>query len=368
MSAAGKTLARTVLRKNLHLRKGESVLIESWPHTLDYAADFVTEARRMGARPTILYEDEAAWWDAVSRKNYGPLRTLSKAEKAAIGSADAYVYFWGPGDALRRRALPESIGAKVTEWNEEWYRTARKGGLRGVRMNIGLAPDQVAKEFGLSGKGLRERLAAAGAADAPKMAAVGARILAAIKKGKKLHLTHRNGTDLWMDLRGVHGRVDAGIVDAETRKGPYGMMANNPTGLVMVAVDRANAVGTVVANRAVYDFATLHRFTGAAWTFEKGRLARRAMGEGKGEFEKGFANAGEGRDQLSYFSVGLNPAAKDLPPCEDTEEGAVLLSVGNNHLAGGKIGVMFRGYAMVAGGDVEVDGRRIVDGGRLRTG
>jgi hypothetical protein len=36
-------LARAVLGKNLATGKGESVIIETWPHTLEYARAFVKE-------------------------------------------------------------------------------------------------------------------------------------------------------------------------------------------------------------------------------------------------------------------------------------------------------------------------------------
>ncbi|MGC2290097.1 MAG: hypothetical protein WA688_09635 [Thermoplasmata archaeon] len=98
MSAAVESLARTVLGKNLATHKRESVIIETWPHTLEYARAFVEETRRLGAVPTLLYEDEPAWWSAVEAKNFRPFAKLSKAEKAAVAKADVYVHFFGPED------------------------------------------------------------------------------------------------------------------------------------------------------------------------------------------------------------------------------------------------------------------------------
>lgn len=366
VSDAAESLARAVLQKNLAVRKGESVIIETWPHTLEYARAFVAETRRLGAVPTLLYEDEAAWWGAVGTKNLAPFAKLSKAEKAAVGKTDAYVHFFGPGDQARLSSLPEAVRDKAFGFNEEWYDTAHKGGLRGTRMSIGLMPDGFAEKFGTTGPELREKLLKAGATDAATMARKGDRLRKAIEKGSEIRIRHANGTDLVFRLKGVHARADTGLVDAAARKRRYGILANNPTGLLMVGVDKANAVGTLVSNRGVYDVVASKRFAGSTWTFVAGQLTDRKFDEGAKEFEDAFAKGGKGREELSYFSIGLNPEGKEAAPAEDTEEGAVLISVGNNTFAGGTNKSKMRGYAMVAGADVEVDGKLIVSGGRIR--
>jgi aminopeptidase len=365
MSDSAASLARAVLRTNLAIRKGESVIIETWPHTLEYARAFVAETRRLGAVPTLLYEDESAWWDAVDARNLDSFAKLSKAEKAAIGKADAYVHFFGPGDQVRLNSLSEPVRNKAFAFNEEWYDTAHKGGLRGARMSVGLMADAFAEKFGQTGPALREKLLRAGSVDAAKMAQKGGKLQRAIEIGSELRIRHPNGTDLTFRLKGVHARADTGILDAATKKRRYGLLANNPTGLLMVGVDSANAVGKVVSNRAVYDTVAAKRFAGAGWTFEAGKLTSWKYSEGAKLFQKAFAKGGKGREKLSYFSIGLNPEGKEAAPAEDTEEGAVLLSVGNNAFAGGTITAKMRGYAMVAGADVEIDGKPIISKGRI---
>jgi leucyl aminopeptidase (aminopeptidase T) len=366
MSDSAESLARAVLRENLAVGKGESVIIETWPHTLEYARAFVAETRRLGAVPTLLYEDEAAWWAAVGSKNLGPFAKLSKGEKAAVGKADVYIHFFGPEDQARLSALPESVRDKAFAFNEEWYDTAHKGGLRGTRMSIGVMQDVFAERFGMTGPQLREKLLKAGSVDAAKMAQKGAKLRKAIEKGSEVRIRHSNGTDLTFRLKGVHARADTGLVDAAAKKRRYGVLANNPTGLLMVGVDKASAVGTLVGNRAVYDIGPAKRFAGANWTFEAGKLTKRKFGEGSKEFEEAFAKGGKGREELSYFSIGLNPKGKEAAPAEDTEEGAVLVSVGNNTFAGGTNKSKMRGYALIAGADVEIDGKPIISGGRIR--
>lgn len=365
MVAAREALARTILRENLAVKKGESVLIESWPHTLSYATAFVEEARRLGAQPTLLYEDDAAWWKAVRSKQFGPFAQLSKAERAAVGAADVYIYFWGPEDFGKASALPGKTGERVTAWNPQWYATAKKGGLRGVRMSLGFLGDPVAEKLGFTGDDLREKVAGAGSTAAKEMARKGQRVLQRLRRGKQLRVIHDNGTDLRIGLKGIKSRLDSGIVDAAARKLPRGMLSNNPAGLVLSAVDRSEASGTFVGNRTVYEIGSFEQFDGARWRFAGGHLTDHSMGKGAAAFDKAYRPSKKGFDQLGYFSIGLNPASKGIPPAEDTEEGAVLISIGNNDLAGGANKARFRGYAMIGGATVEVDGTPIARAGRI---
>jgi len=366
MADSAASLARTVLGRNLKVERGESVLVEAWTGALPYASAFVDEARRLGAQPTVLYEDEASWWRAVDARRFGGFKRLSAAERAAVEAADAYVYFWGPGDLPRATAIPDAIGNRLFAYNQGWYASARKGGLRGCRMTLGWASDATARAIGVSGPGWRARLTAAGMANARAMGARGQRVSRALSRGSKLRIRHPNGTDVTIPLRVVASRVDSGIAQGASRGRPMGMMANNPSGQVIVALDPGATSGTVVSNRAVYNFGNLSKFSGVRWTFERGALVAHEVGVGREAFESGFAKAPAGRDRLSFLSIGLNPLARELPPCEDCEEGSVLLGVGGNAQFGGKVRNPFVGYALVAGGTVEVDGRTIARGGRVR--
>ena len=357
-------LARTILSRNLGLKKGNSVVIESWTHSLPYTRAFVDEARRLGAQPTVLYEDETAWWNAVAAKRTGPFSHLSSAEKAAVGNADAYLYFWGPAD-MRRAIDLGTFSSKFIGFNEEWYAAARKSGLRGYRMSLGLASDATAKRFGLAGPAWRERLVKAGAVNAGKMLATGNRVAKRISGGSELRIRHSNGTDLRIAVHGARMTVAGGIPSGATKDRPRGMLEGNPSGQLFAALDGKDASGTFVSNRTVFDMGRYDKYAGSKWTFKDGRLTDHSTTVGHELFEKAFAAAPKGNDRLAYLSIGLNPEARDLPPCEDTEEGAILLGIGNNEVAGGRSRIPFTGYAMLGGGTLTVDGKPIARSGRI---
>ncbi len=364
MNGSPASLARALLARNLRVQKGDSVLIESWNHTLEYTRVFVEEARRLGAQPTVLFEDEPAWWDAVKARTTGPFQRLSRSERAAVQEASAYIYFWGPAEM--RRALDLGIFAsKFTGYNEEWYASAREGRLRGYRMSLGLASDETARLFGLRGPEWRARLVTAGAVDAHQMQVKGNRLADRLAHGSELRVRHPNGTDLRITLRGSRPIVASGIPRGATKVQPRGMLEGNPSGQVFAALDGCDASGVLVSNRAVYDMGRYEMFAQSRWSFRAGRLTGRSTGVGRATFEKAFRAAPKGRDRIGYLTIGLNPMARELPPCEDCEEGAILVGIGGNAIAGGKSRIPFSSFAMLGRGTITLDGRTLAKAGRL---
>jgi leucyl aminopeptidase (aminopeptidase T) len=363
MSESLDRLAHAVLAENLKVRRGESVLLECWPYSIPYARAFVNEARRLGARPTVLYEDEEAWWREVDAKRYGGFASLSPPERSAVASADVFVHFYGPEDRGRMSLLPDKVRERITGYNEEWYRVARKAGLRGCRMSIGQATDSAAAMFGLDGPTWRQRLIEAGCASTKTMSTKGTALVSKIRKGKELTIRHPNGTDLSMRLTGAKVRLDVGLVNAEERKRPYGMLANNPTGQIFVGLNASDANGTFVSNRPVY--VGYNRSGGMRWSFSNGRITELSCSEGKEEFMKAYNAAPKGKDRMGYLSLGLNPGAREVAPCEDTEEGAALIGIGGNSFFGGNVKIPFTGFALIGEATIQIDGKTVAQGGRV---
>jgi len=365
MSASVEALAKKILGQDLNVRRGQSVIIESWNHTLPYVPAFVQEARRLGAQPTVFFEDAESWWSAVNARQFGPFEHLSAAERAAVASANAYLFFWGPANIRDVMQLREPVGSKVSGYNDEWYAAARKGPLRGYRMTLGLASDPVASLFGMSGEAWRNRVIQAGMADVRRMAKAGSKVASKLARGGQLRIRHSNGTDLQVRLKGIRTQVRSGLVDAAARKRPFGVLGDNPTGQVIAATDGSVADGIFVANRPVYNMFSFLRTANARWKFDRGSLTEYSFREGGREFEKAYRAAGKGRERLSFLSIGLNPYGREVPPCEDTEEGAIMLGIGGNAGFGGKSKMMFQGHALLGGATVEIDGTAIARNGRI---
>jgi aminopeptidase len=354
---AQSKLARSILRNNLQVKPGENVTIEAWPHTLPWAVALAREARRMNALPVIHYEDEDAYWDTVESGGAKLLGQKPTHEWASLAKTDVYIHMWGPGDRVRLNAIPESQSTQLFKWNDSWYETAKKAGLRGARLEIGRPYPSLAKIYGADLDGWTHDLIQATMVDPASLAKAAAPLVRALKSGKRIHITHKNGTDLTLGLSGRTPVANTGRLSAADLKLPFRMLTTLPSGSVRVALDESVADGVIVGNRTNYyddRVATEPRFE-----FANGRLTSATFGSGGDEFDADFKKGGKGRDQPGQLSIGLNPKLHNTPQVEDLEAGAVMVSIGGNRFIGGKNTSPLFAWAIVAGADLEVDGKRL---------
>ncbi len=356
-------MARNIVTKYLKVRPGENAIIESWSHTLTMASAMVDEVRRVDGKAVLIYNDEDAWWRAIDRKQSKLLGQSSSPEWAALKAADVYVNFWGPGDTDRIERLPDCAN-DAFDWNWPWYEVARKTGLRGVRMTAGFVTEGRARQWGLNlGKWQRSFLRAS-LIDPEELANRGARLARTFSSGKKVRITHPNGTDLEVALGGVAARLQDGRPHPWTRKdSPSGMLTNIPAGFVDVVLDSETAEGSFRANRRTNIWWNWH--AGGALEFTGGKLASYSFEDGEEGFVREYRNGSAGKDRTSALSVGLNPAIRDVANLEKWEGGCVTLQIGGNRGLGGTNGSTFFTWFSLAGSDIAVDGTPVIRAGKF---
>ncbi len=348
-------LAKSVLTRNLKVRPGERVIIEAWTHTLPWAVAFAREARRLKALPLIPYEDEGAYWDSVDGGEFGVLGNASAHEWAALAQTNVYIHMWGPGDRVRLNQLPEKRSSQLFAFNEKWYATARKAGLRGARMEIGRPYPALAEAYGADLDAWSDQLVRATMVPPETLERAATPIARALERGRRLRIRAANGTDLTLGLARRRPVVSVGRPRVGDARRPFDLLTGLPAGAVRVALDERVADGTIAANRTCYyDDGTVK---GAVFHFEGGKLTGTEFDSGEERFRGAFKSASKGRDQPGFLVIGLNPELHDTPQVEDLERGGVMVSVGGNAGWGGKNRSSFFGWAINAGASVEVDGR-----------
>src|SRR6266850_2588205 len=122
-------VAQIALKERVHLKKGENVIVETYPHGMDLASEFVYQARALGAHPLLIVEDEPSLFRAVETLKPGAMKAGTH-EWAALSRAQAYVFVNGPADLPRTWSLGPKWGAAFPS-NEEWYARAKRGHIRG---------------------------------------------------------------------------------------------------------------------------------------------------------------------------------------------------------------------------------------------
>lgn len=354
-----------LIRETLRVRKGESVTIEAWSHSLSWATACAIEAYQQGAHPIILYHDDAAFWDLVAAGRSRELGEVGDHEYAALSKTDAYVYFEGPEDRGRYHALRESERSALVAWEGKWWSTCRKAGTRIAWVLLGRAVPGSARYHGVPLGKWRNELYRASLVDPRSMKRAGDRIARRFATGRRVTIRHPNGTNLELRLRGRTPIVHDGRLDpADTRAGA--MMEEVPSGFVPVAVDERFAEGRIRSNVRALAMDGRTRIEGADWQFVGGRLRHFTHQRGHGPLAKEFAAAPpEGRDRPGILSIGLNPKISMAPLVADQKLGRVMFMVGGNHSQGGVNDNPFRAYVLLDGATVDVDGRPVLKNGRI---
>jgi leucyl aminopeptidase (aminopeptidase T) len=355
--------ARNIVTKYLKVRAGENAIIESWDHTMPMARAMLDEVRRVGGKVLLVYNDEDAWWRAIDRKQSKLLGQSSAPEWAALKAADVYVNFWGPGDTDRIEKFPDSAN-DAFDWNWPWYAVARKTGLRGVRMTAGFVTEGRARQWGLDRAQWEESFLRASLIDPDEMAKSGARLCKALSLGKKVRITHSNGTDLEVALTGVAPRLQDGRPHPYgKRDSPSGMLTNIPAGFVDFILDSKTAEGRFHANRRTNIWWNWH--AGATLEFADGKLTSYSFEDGEVEFARQYKNGTAGKDRTSALTFGLNPAVRDVPNLEKWERGSVSLQIGGNRGLGGTNGSNFFTWFSLAGSEIAIDGTPVIRAGKF---
>ncbi len=359
-----RDVARNVVTKYLKVRRGENAIIESWSHTMPIASAMVDEVRRVGGKALLVFNDEDSWWRTIDRKESKLLGQSSAPEWAALQAADVYVNFWGPGDTDRIEKLPDETGDEAFAWNRPWYAVARRTGLRGVRMTTGFVTEGRARKWGVDRARWEEDFLRASLVDPGELAKTGSRLCRALSRGKKVRISHPNGTDLEVALAGVAPRLQDGRPHPWTKgSSPSGMLTNIPAGFVDVVLDSRTAEGSFHANRRTNIWWSWH--AGGRLEFADGKLTSYALEEGEEELARQFTKATRGKDRTSALSFGLNPVVVDVPNLEKWERGCVSLQLGGNRGLGGTNGSSFFIWFSLAGADIAIDGTPVIRAGKI---
>ena len=363
-----RQVARNILEHTLRIRRGENLLVETWSATLPWAESVVLEARIAGARPLLVVEDEETFWKSVAEAPAANVGQVGSHDWAALKASNAHVFFYGPTDSEREEGLPSSVAHRIDATDHEWFRLVAEYGIRSARWDLGRSNEERAARYGVDLAKWRSELVEGALADPRGMQREGARVGDALRRGREVRITHPNGTDLTLRLRGRQPKVDDGVIDAaDVKAGNVATVV--PSGVVAVAVDETYAEGTFIADEVGGVLLSQEQETplrGGHWEFRGGRLVDYAHEVGGDTFRRQFERLGAGKDRPGLVSVGLNPHISQIPLLFDQERGVVSITVGRNASVGGSTRTPhFTAYQSVRRATVEVDGRTVVAGGEI---
>ena len=364
-----EALARVVLEWYLAVRPGEAITIEAWSHALAWARPFVVEARRRGAEPSLVLEDEEAFFRSVALppSRRVPRRVPTVSAKVAEGT-DVYVYFPGPEAFRRLLGLPDpDLETVLAHHGPGWWRAARRSGLRAARLAISTATPAAAERYRYDLGTWQREILRASLVPPDRLLRTASSIVRPLARARRLRIRHYNGTDLTVGIVPHTVVVEDGRIDREDlRSGRVGTQV--PTGLVAVPVADGLGDGRWESNRPVYN-----RFTdppvseGIHFEFVRGRLREYSFERGGQAFATAYARGGRGREVLGAVTFGLNRGIVRAPELGELARGTVGLWLGDNRAAGGRHRSRFRYVTTLSGADIDLDGRPWWVGGRPRS-
>jgi leucyl aminopeptidase (aminopeptidase T) len=357
-----EAIARLVVDRCLGVRSGETVTIETWTHAIPWARPFVLEVRRRGAIPTLVVEDEDAFFRSLALPG---ARDVPLAASALAEQSDAYVYLGGPEAFPRLLGLPpDDLESVIVRHDPAWWRAARRVGLRAARLAIAGVTETAAARYGVRLEGWRREVIRASLVPPDRLARAAEPIVRGLAGARRVEIRHPNGTKLTVELDRRPALVEDGRVDRADRRAGR-IWTQIPTGLVAVPLALHSAQGIWESNRAVYDrFAEPSIALGARFSFARGRLREFAFDRGGESFGAEYARGGRGRDVPGALTFGLNPGIARAPEVGEIAAGAVGLLLGDSRPIGGRNTSRFSYLTTLAEADVDLDGRPWIVGGR----
>ncbi len=355
-----------VLGPCLGVRRGETVTVETWDHALPWARAFVLEARRRGGEPTLVVEDEESFFRSLAQPGS---RTVPSAPAALAQASNAYVYLPGPEQFPRLLGLStDELDAVVGRHGPDWWRAARRAGLRAARVAVASATATAAARFQVD-RDAWERELLRGSLIAPdRLARAAARVAHRLLRARRVRLRHPNGTDLRLELLRVPPVIEDGRVDRADRRAGR-LWTQIPTGVVAAPLAPGGAEGSWESNRPTYDrFADPPIALGARFTFRHGRLVEYAFDRGGAAFARSYVRGGRGRELPGALTVGVNPAISRAPEVGEVAAGTVGLILGGNRSLGGQNRSRFTYLSLLAGARVDLDGQAFLEDGAFVAG
>jgi len=312
-------VVRKVLTETLHVSKGDSVTVEAWDNGIPFARRALAEARAMGCRAILVYEDEEAYVEGVRRAPKDSVGIMGKNEYGLLAGTDAYIFV--PGQALGSysKTLKPQERAESTRYNSSWYDAAAKAGLRGARLTFGYVGRDLARLLGKRIEDITRAQLRAALVDYGEVSSYAKKMASALGDSASAKLSSGNN-DLSFTLKGELA-IDDGVVADEDRK-TGNNMAYVPPGYVTKEIDPHGADGRVTLVNSLTKFGVIPH---AELEFKDGMLVQ-WKSDDRARLQKLFEDVRPQERRLTLVGIGLNPVLRYGYAQDRFVKGAVTLT------------------------------------------
>jgi len=367
-------LAHQVVTSCLNIAKNENVWIQSWEHTLELASQIAIACQERGAHPFMTLNTEDYWMRSLLNAPKEHLEVLSTHQAAALEQTDVFIFMIGPPKPIdwasipsEKRELANIWFLESNKWMNEWRRITKEHSVRTLGIELCMVTPARANSLGLDFEEWEKVMLAGCLADQLEISRNANRVTEIIQAAHEVSIDTPFGTSLMFRLCGREPIVGDSLVseDDATR----GIVKFLPSGFVEVAVDEASAEGRVVFDVPI-PVRGAKRVEGLALEFGRGKVVKYSAETGVEAFE-GYLHSGQGDlDKIGFCGLGLNPGLRYGFTQDDKVLGGVTIGIGGNEDKGGrnKTEGNSHWWASMSGATVRVDGRVVLEKGKLLLG
>jgi leucyl aminopeptidase (aminopeptidase T) len=360
-------LAQTLVNQCTGVRPNELVMIEGGQRDLELIENIAVECRKLGAHPMVTFQSEKLskrmMTDVPSKfDTQEPAFALKMAE-----TIDAMITIEFTENPDLFAGVPaERINAHRQAFMPV-HETLMKRNV--VQLNLGnaLYPTKaLADRFGVPPTELSRIFWNGVNCDYRTLAATGSAVKNIMTSGRTVQVTGPNGTNLTFDIAMRPVFVSDGVVSDEDRyAGGPNCQVWLPAGEVYCTPVPGTAKGTFVADNFFFEGRYIQ---GLTFKFDNGRLTSMTAKGDITPLKQRYDAAPFGKDELAAIDIGINPNVQ-IPAGSKMVTwmgaGTISVGIGGNVWAGGENACPFDVFAHLTNGTCTVDGKKIVDQGRL---
>jgi aminopeptidase len=356
-----KTLAETMVNTTLGVKPDETVLINTWQHTLPLASQLAYQVRKAGALPLVTLEMDEFWWKSLTELPAENLRKPLRHTLSLLDETDAAINILGPEDPATYRSVQGSQMGALFESYQKNYDKIRDRKIRSADLQVGYVTERRAKTYSFNYEAWKKNIEEASNTDYAKIAQLGKKLARTLEHARQVEVTSE-GTKLKMEIGRHPVFVEDGIIDREDQNNGF-VFTSIPTGYVTLAPKKGSTEGSFHSDMTVPILGQLIK--GISWEFQKGRLVKAAATAGHDAFQKMYDPSTGDKDQVANLSIGLNHAVKPGFLTDYMSLGTVTIGIGENQALSGENRSTFQFQASLSKATVTVDGQPIVHNGKL---
>lgn len=360
------SIAKRIVKNSLTVKEDDMVWIDTWHHTIDLASEMALECRKLGAVPLVTLDTDELYERTLKEVPKEFLRKTPRHQLKALDEVTVSIALAGPENPEMFHNVDTSKMAAIREAYRPIEKKVLDSNIRGAFVTLGLITPERASVYGFSIENWRHAVNEAIDVDYDLMSQLGKRIADILAQAKDVRISSESGTDLRFQMAGRRVHIEDGVVDdRDVASGrPF---TNLPTGYVSVAPQEDSAEGRVLFDCPQASLGKM--IEDLEWTFAEGKLKSYGAKQNVDAF-RNLLEPGKGeKDRIARFSIGINPKAQVIGYFDDqTVLGAASIGIGDNLSLGGDNDSTFDFAGTVLRPTVEVDGRIILDKGRLSLG